>query len=234
MDFVPSMKRIRSNGDEAIRGYISIDYRLSPHPNFIQDPAQTPKSDLRTAEHPDHALDIRAALKFLDAECHISRGYILIGHSAGATLAFQALMGRSALAGQHPRETIPPPAAVIGISGIYDLVALNSRKEGYDAFISAAFSKDQGVWRAASPATFGGSFKETWLGSPLAILAHSPEDTLIDMPETDSMAAKLSNDGINIIAVRDLSGEHDEVWQDGSQVASLVAQALGRLPSVGR
>ncbi|UNI19062.1 Arylformamidase [Purpureocillium takamizusanense] len=233
LNFVPSIKQIQSNFDAAVRGYISVDYRLSPHQDYPQDPAQTPKPELRIAKHPDHVLDIRAALHFLDTEYQISRGYILVGHSAGAMLAFQALMGQSALARQQPRGPIPLPVAIIGISGIYDLVGLNSRKEGYDGFISAAFGKDQKVWQAASPATFGGSFKETWSGSPLAILAHSPEDTLVDMPEIDSMAAKLSEDGINIVAVRDLSGEHDEVWKDGSQLASLVAQALQRLSSAG-
>ncbi|KAJ6438607.1 carbohydrate esterase [Purpureocillium lavendulum] len=234
VDFVPSIKQVLGNRDiaqAAVRGYISIDYRLSPHPDFPQDPAHTPRSDMRTAEHPDHVLDVRAALNFLDSEYHISQGYILLGHSAGATLALQVLMGESALAGQKPRETVPPPTAIIGISGIYDLVALTSRREGYDGFIGVAFGKDQQLWRTASPATFAGSFKDVWPGSPLAVLAHSPEDTLIDMPETDSMATKLLKDGINIVAVRDLSGEHDEVWQDGTQVAALVARALNRLTS---
>lgn len=230
---MPSIKHMLSSQDiaqPAIRGFVSIDYRLSPYADFPQDPAETAGSELRRARHPDHILDVRAALKFLESEYRLASDYVLVGHSAGATLAYQLLMGEEALAGQRMPQTIPLPAAIIGISGIYDLVGLNDRHGGnYAGFISAAFGTDQKAWQRASPASFAGSIKEKWPGSPYSLLAYSAEDTLIDSPETDSMAAKLTKDGVDLSVVRDLTGEHDFVWQDGSQVARLVAEALKRL-----
>ncbi|POR35043.1 Kynurenine formamidase [Tolypocladium paradoxum] len=232
-DFVPSIKHMLSSQDiaqSAIRGFASIDYRLSPYADFPQDPAETPGSELRRARHPDHVLDVRAALKFLESEYQLANDYVLVGHSAGATLAYQLFMGEAALAGQRMPQTIPLPAAVIGIAGIYDLVGLNDRHSGnYAGFISAAFGTDQKAWRRASPAGFAGSIKENWPGCPYSLLAYSAEDSLIDSPETDSMAVKLAEDGVDLSVVRDLTGEHDVVWQDGSQVARLVAQVLERL-----
>ncbi|KND93476.1 Kynurenine formamidase [Tolypocladium ophioglossoides CBS 100239] len=232
-DFMPSIKHMLSSHDIAqfaLRGFVSIDYRLSPYADFPQDPAEAHSPELRRARHPDHILDVRAALKFLESEYQLAKDYVLVGHSAGATLAYQLLMGEAALAGQRMPQTVPLPAAVIGISGIYDLVGLNNRHGGnYAGFISAAFGTDQKAWQRASPASFAGSIKENWPGSPYSLLAHSAEDSLIDSLETESMAAKLAKDGVDLSVVKDLTGEHDFVWQDGSQVARLVAQVLERL-----
>ncbi|PNY29715.1 Kynurenine formamidase [Tolypocladium capitatum] len=235
-DFMPSIKHMLSSQDiarSAIRGFVSIDYRLSPYTDFPQDPAETPGPELRHARHPDHVLDVRAALKFLESEYQLAKDYVLVGHSAGATLAYQLLMGEAALAGQCMPQAIPLPAAVIGISGIYDLVGLNDRHGGnYAGFISVAFGTDQKAWQGASPASFAGSIKEKWSGSPYSLLAYSTEDSLIDSLETESMAAKLTKDGVALSVVKDLTGDHDFVWQDGSQVARLVAQVLERLSQV--
>ena len=237
-NFMPSMRQMLSSRDiaqSAIRGFASIDYRLSPSADFPQDPAETPGSELRQARHPDQVLDVRAALKLLEAEYQLSNDYVLVGHSAGATLAYQILMGEAALAGQRMPQTIPLPAAVIGIAGIYDLVGLNDRFGGnYAGFISATFGTDQKAWQRASPAFFAASFKEKWPGSPYSLLAYSAEDTLVDSVEADVMAAKLTSDGVDLSVIRDLTGDHDFVWQDGSQVARLVAQVLERLSQASR
>ncbi|KAK5993253.1 Kynurenine formamidase [Cladobotryum mycophilum] len=215
-DFVPS----------SVRGFASIDYRLSPHPDFPQDHTTTPATELRIAQHPDHLDDVRSALSFLNAEYSIGGEYVLVGHSAGATLAYQLFMGGASV-------PLPVPAAIIGIAGIYDLIGLCVRKEGYDSFIGGAFGADQSTWDAASPATFDGDFKTVLAanGSPphLSILAASPEDTLIDMPETNLMAEKLAEDDVNLTIVRSLDGEHDSIWEDGSQIADLVIKALAQL-----
>lgn len=229
-------------GRAAIRGFASIDYRLSPNDAYPQDPVDTPASELRVARHPDHVADVRAALGLLAAEHRLADdGYILVGHSAGATLALQLLMGHgdegtSQGEQQQQRCPVPLPAAIVGISGIYDLVGINARYGGtYAGFISAAFGRqDDGGgdgWRAASPACFEGSFRERWPGDPLALLAHSPQDTLVDAAETDAMAAKLMADGVSVSVIKDISGEHDFVWQDGEQVARLVGEALALLSS---
>lgn len=233
-DFVPSMQHLLALRDTcplAVGGFASIDYRLSPSAAAPQDPAETPASELRSARHPDHILDVRAALGLLAAEHGLGDGYVLVGHSAGATLALQLLMGVAALdAPDKHQRPVPLPGAVIAIAGIYDLAGLDTRHGGaYTGFMSSAFGADREAWRTVSPACFSGSFKDNWPGRGYALLAHSPDDILIDGPEMDAMAAKLAADGVDVCLARDLVGEHDFVWQDGTQVTRLVGQVLGRL-----
>jgi kynurenine formamidase len=227
-DFQPSVDRIRMAGsfiDETVQGFVSIDYRLSPHPEFPQDSA-TPSSDLRVAQHPDHIQDIRSALDFVQTKYDISDNYVLVGHSAGATLAFQLLMGDSVLAGQ-PLQEVLLPKAIIGISGIYGLVDIDTRHDGqYAGFISAAFGEDKAKWATASPVQFNGNFREKWPNGALIMLAWSPEDTLIDEPEIDNMTTKLRNDGIRTEVCKTLVGDHDDVWRNGRQLARLVEGSL--------
>ncbi|EEU44667.1 uncharacterized protein NECHADRAFT_84673 [Fusarium vanettenii 77-13-4] len=227
-DFAESIKRTVISGAvalEDIKGFISIDYRLSPHPEFPHDSAN--KTEARDAKHPDHLEDIWSALNFLQGKYKLAEDYILVGHSAGATLAFQLLMGDDVLA-SHAQA--PLPIAIIGVSGIFDLVGLNERFGGnYAGFISSAFGEDQTAWNKASPARFSSSFKDRWTGGKLTVLAWSPEDTLIDGPEIDNMAALLTKQGIDVQVLKDLRGEHDFIWQDGSQIARLIITALHQL-----
>ena len=214
---------------DLIAGFASIDYRLSPHPDYPQDPLSTPSTELRDAQHPDHVHDVESALNFLRQEHGLKDdNYVLVGHSAGATLAFQLLMGSSTRA--HAPSNPPLPAAIIGVSGIYDLVALDNRHQGnYAGFITSAFGDNREVWEAASPAAYTGSFKTSWPCSKFAILAWSQQDTLIDEPEIDAMAGKLIADRVNVFITKDLTGEHDDVWKQGSQLAQLVLQSLAQL-----
>ncbi|KAF4981597.1 hypothetical protein FDECE_17659 [Fusarium decemcellulare] len=234
-DFTESIKRIVISGAvalEDIRGFVSIDYRLSPHPDFPQDPTSTKKSDVHDARHPDPVEDVWSALNFLQDKYSLSDKYILVGHSAGATLAFQLLMGDDVLDGRAPPKALLP-TAIIGVSGIFDLVGINERHDGnYAGFIQAAFGEDQASWKKASPAHFDSSFKERWTGGKLTVLAWSTEDTLIDQPEIDNMSALLTQQGLKVETLKDLRGEHDFVWQDGSQIARLVITALHQLRRV--
>ena len=218
-----------SSASSSIAGFASIDYRLSPHPDHPQEPGETPASELRVAQHPDHVRDVQSALKLLRGEYGLADDYILIGHSAGATLAFQLLMDPP---GQDtpPQAVTPLPAAIVGVSGIYDLVGLDDRHDGnYAGFITSAFGGDKKAWDAASPAKYTGNFKKNWPCCKFAMLAWSHEDTLIDEPELDSMAAKLIKDRVNVSVTKDLTGEHDQVWEGGSQLAKLVLLSLAQL-----
>jgi acetyl esterase/lipase len=213
----------------AVRGFASIDYRLSPHPLFPQDPASTPANELHNANHPDHIQDVISALRLLDTEYGIGNNYVLIGHSAGGTLALQVIMNDDASCAWAP--AVPQPAALISISGIHDLRGIVDRHGGiYEEFTTGVFGPDRQVWDALSPATFAGNFKDAWRNGPgLVILAASAEDTLIDMPELDVMEARLIKDGITPIAIRNLNLEHDDIWREGTQVAALVAKAVAKL-----
>lgn len=226
------MNHLTSSGrlsSDLIAGFASIDYRLSAHPDYPQDPSGTPSTELRDARHPDHVHDVESALNFLRQEHGLKDDkYVLVGHSAGATLAFQLLMGSSTQA--HAPSKPPLPAAIIGVSGIYDLVALDNRHQGnYAGFITGAFGGNKEGWEAASPAAYTGSFKTSWPSSKSVILAWSHQDTLIDEPEIDAMAGKLIADRVNVSITKDLTGEHDDVWEQGSQLTQLVWQSLAQL-----
>lgn len=181
------------------------------------------------ARHPDHLDDVVAGLRFLQGRLGLGSGgagYVLFGHSAGATLAYQALLG--------PAATFAPPTAVVGFEGIYDLVGLDGRMGGgYAGFIEPAFGRDRAAWEEASPATAPGSFG-SWAGQQgggprLAVLAHSADDELVDMPEVDAMEKRLRGDGVrDILVFRDLKGGHFDVLNDGS-FARVLVKTLGEL-----
>lgn len=78
------------------------------------------------------------------------------------------------------------------------------------------------------PARFQGSFKDA-LGASKALLAWSPEDTLVDEPEIEGMTEKLRRDGVQFEVIKTLKGDHDFVWEDGLQVVQLVKRALEML-----
>ncbi|KUI71177.1 Kynurenine formamidase [Cytospora mali] len=201
-----------------VAGFASINYRLSPHPSFAQDLATTPAFAARTARHPDHLDDVLSGLRFLQARFGFGGGYVLFGHSAGACLSYQALLGGGG-------GDVALPVAAVGLEGIYDLVGLDERMGGaYSSFIEAAFGTDREGWRGASPATAEGSFGG-WSGGAgrLAVLAHSPDDELVDMPEVDAMERRLRGDGVsNVLVFRDLKGGHFDVLNDGSFARVLV------------
>lgn len=174
-----------------------------------------------------------AGLRFLQGKFGFGSDYVFFGHSAGAFLNYQVLLGPACLPGDGRQlkdrfGDVKLPVAVVGFEGIYDLAGLNRRMEGkYAGFMEAAFGRDEaGSWDAASPATASGRFKAWSDGvGKLAVLAHSPDDELVDMAECDTMEARLKRDGItNLKVYRDLKGRHFEVLRDGS-FARVISEA---------
>lgn len=137
-------------------------------------------------------------------------------------------MGRDAV----PRCPLPPapfPRAVIGISGIYHIPGLVTRHEGmyggiYRTFITDAFGQDESGWVTASPSCFPGKF--LWQGGKLAVLAWSPEDTMIDRPELTAMTEKLEHDETPMLVRDALYGDHEVVWETGEQLPPLVKEVI--------
>ncbi|KAI1827921.1 hypothetical protein F4861DRAFT_491672 [Xylaria intraflava] len=220
-----------------IAGFASIDYRLSPHPGFPQDPATTPKDEYRGAQHPDHIDDIRSALVFLQRTYGFKSNYLLIGHSAGAALAFQLLAPSTSSDASVGTEQPVLPAAIMGLEGLYDFTGVNERFGGaYAPFFRSAFGEDPAAWDRAAPIKFTGNYAATWLGRRLVLLGWSPDDTLVDEPEADNMARRLrDSDGFvvegegtgvkgekRLILLKDLRGDHDEIWRSGEHVGRMV------------
>lgn len=231
----PASKWHMPEAPSHIAGFASLNYRISPHPSFTQDAATTPPFAARVARHPDHLDDVVSGLAFLQRQLGFGGDYVLFGHSAGAFLAYQALLGPALLRPRGPPEDIALPAAAVGFEGIYDLVGLDGRMGGgYAGFIEGAFGEDRDGWRDASPATAAGSFGE-WAGREgprLAVLAHSADDELVDMPEVGTMEERLRRDGVrDVLVFRDLKGGHFDVVSDGSFARVLIRtlEELARL-----
>ncbi|POS79474.1 hypothetical protein DHEL01_v202126 [Diaporthe helianthi] len=235
----PTSKWHMPDAASRIAGFASLNYRLSPHPDFAQDTDTTPSFAARVARHPDHLDDVVSGLRFLQQQLGFGggasgSGYVLFGHSAGAFLAYQALLGPN-LCSRGLGGDFVAPAAVVGFEGIYDLVGLDGRMGGeYAGFMEAAFGEDRDGWRAASPATAAGSFGK-WAGQKgprLAVLAHSADDELVDMPEVGTMEERLRRDGVrDLLVFRDLKGGHFDVVRDGS-FARVLIRTLDRLTSL--
>ncbi|KAI0205400.1 alpha/beta-hydrolase [Astrocystis sublimbata] len=258
--FVPSIDHILSLspasstsngvGAIAIAGFASIDYRLSPHPDFPQDPATTPTNQYRGARHPDHLDDVRSALVFLQQTYGFGANYVLVGHSAGAALAFQLVATSSPLTGTPGASTMMAgapahpvlPVAIVAFGGLYDFTAVNERFGGtYASFFRSAFG-DADDWDAAAPIKFPGSYAEQWSNGEFVLLGWSPEDTLVDEPEADNMARRIRDiDGFvegvgdeeagkkRLLLFKDLRGDHDDIWRNGEGVARMVWIALQKL-----
>ncbi|KAH8839646.1 hypothetical protein MCOR27_011407 [Pyricularia oryzae] len=219
-----------------IAGFASINYRLSPHANFPQDPAATPANELRAAQHPEHIQDAVAAMTLLHTLRPLDRnrgGYVLTGHSCGATMSYQLLMGAQAGVPSPSALPFPLPAAVVGFEGIYDLNGLDRRKDGnYTGFMAAAFGDDRAAWDLVSPALFRG-YADAWSGVPkhLAVVAHSPEDSLVDMDEAIVMDQALRESGVPALLFKDLTGDHDVVRQEGVHTARVLVKTIETLQS---
>ncbi|KAI0420125.1 alpha/beta-hydrolase [Xylaria grammica] len=233
-------------GDQvgSIAGFASIDYRLSPHPQFPQDAATTPAHEYRGARHPDHLDDVRSALVFLQQTYGFGSNYVLVGHSAGGALAFQLLATSPSSSSDTPSAIAHPvlPAAIVGFEGLYDFTGVDGRYGGaYAPFFRGAFGDDAVDWDAAAPIKFAGSYAEKWANGKFILLGSSPDDTLVDEPEAENMARRLrdvdefveegrgAEGKKKLLLLKDLRGDHDEIWKSGEHVARIVWIALREL-----
>ncbi|KAJ5637604.1 hypothetical protein N7490_007483 [Penicillium lividum] len=225
---------LRNSPGLPISGIASISYRLSAHPGYPQDPSTTPSNEYRNAKHPDHIRDVEAALAFLQNTYSFGPRYILVGHSCGATLAFQAVMGAvanhreqsfnggpdddgagarvSMSPGPLPPKLSAHPAAIVGVAGIYDLRRLQDTHRNigaYREFIEGAFGNDVMLWDGVSPAQMVGSrgVEGGWTTGRLVVLAHSKDDELVDEGQVEEMREALKGweAGQARIPVRELS-----------------------------
>ncbi|CAK7271205.1 Kynurenine formamidase [Sporothrix epigloea] len=237
-----------------IAGFASIGYRLSPHPRFPQDPATTPAEQLRMARHPHHFDDVRAGLAALakdggdngsPADYLLHDRYIVYGHSCGAFLAFQLWTEQANGQGRRP-------PCIVGLDGIYDLRGFVERGGSPEhgggpgtefaavltEIAEGAFGLDPNVWDRASPARYdfsqmGETAATRDQKARLAIVAYSTEDELVDIGEIKSMERAIqggqSSGSLTYVALRDLRGRHDEIHEDGHEVARVLTEAVKRL-----
>ncbi|KAK5137419.1 hypothetical protein LTR08_008997 [Meristemomyces frigidus] len=223
---------LQSREIEHIAGLASINYRLSPHPSHASDPSN-PSDPARNAKHPDHINDVLAALLHLQETFRFEDRYILVGHSCGATLAFQVAMKR--YWGSQYESTLAlelnvvPPLAILGVEGLYDLPALvsyHSSEAAYRDFVANACGQDEATWAAVSPVA--GAYDDSWQDGKLAVLAHSRDDELVEWEQVDHMHKALKSQGFDEVSgdrrlkLVELIGKHDQVWQEGKMLAMAI------------
>ncbi|KKF96270.1 General stress protein 69 [Ceratocystis platani] len=189
-------------------GFASLEYRLSAHPDHPQGP-ETPATDIRSAQHPDHVNDICSGLELLEETYGLSKGqYMLVGHSCGATLAFQTFLEefRGGIVENHKDS---PWAGV------------------YRDFVRGAFGEDEGgAWDDVSPVNFLAQQRlEAYLG---VVLCTATSDSLVEDNQRQEMATRCSGLGIEVIEIS-VEGDHDEMWQIGSRQAAAIQAALERV-----
>ncbi|KAI0157656.1 alpha/beta-hydrolase [Xylariaceae sp. FL1272] len=244
--FVPTIDHILATTPDSkkslIAGFAAIDYRLSAHPRFPQDPSTTPPAEYRGAKHPDHINDVRSALVYLQQTYGFGSNYVLLGHSAGASMCFQLLSSsKDGATGVAVTDTKEPalPRAMVPFCGLYDFAGINARFDGqYAVFFNGAFGDSPEDWAAGCPIEFSGNYVEKWPGKSFLLLGLSPTDSLVDEPETQNMARRLrekdrfteGGGDHEVLVLSDLVGDHDELWQSGEHVARMAWIALRRVP----
>ncbi|TDZ21421.1 Kynurenine formamidase [Colletotrichum orbiculare MAFF 240422] len=203
-----------------VAGIASLNYRLSALPGV--QPNNTHASELQNARWPDHLDDAVAAIKDLGRRYPIDGRYVVGGHSVGAQISFFAAL--ESLRG----ESMPKPAAVFGVSGIYDYPRLHVSHPGYDYLVLNAMREDQLV--EASPALVDAE-KYAALNLEAFVIAHSRNDGLVPWDQPEAIQATLG--GIPELASKtslvELDGQHNEIWRGGVQLAKAFTETLARL-----
>ncbi|MCJ1304457.1 hypothetical protein MMC08_007269 [Hypocenomyce scalaris] len=207
--------------------FASLDYRLSPYPSHDSNPSSL-SDPVRNVQHPTHIQDVLAAVQHLQKEYNFQDGYILVGHSTGGSLVYQAAMGNWGL----PHSVIPP-LAILGVSGIYDIPLFLTDHPDQESVIKNAFGSDTSVWESASPALNVGA--KGWRDPQLTMLAQSKDDTEVDEGQGQAMLQALEDhpadcgeggwqrkDHLMI-----LRGQHNELWEKGTELARAIEEAVG-------
>ncbi|KAL4930167.1 arylformamidase [Aspergillus undulatus] len=231
---------------QQISGLASISYRLSPHPSHPQDPSALPSS-LRAAKHPDHLADVQSALAFLQKKYGFGGRYVLVGHSCGATVAFQTVMDSLKNKGTGEGEIkYELPLGILGMAGIYDLRRLrDSHRDisAYEELIAGAFGDDEEVWDAASPGVVqGAEGVEGWKDGRAVVLAHSRDDELCDTAQSENMKVflegwkgkgKAGEGKAREVQFLPIEGQHDEAWMKGEELARAILVTIQKLRDLG-
>jgi hypothetical protein len=229
---------------EHVTAFASIDYRLSPHPRYPQDPKSTPEKEYRDAVHPDHVKDVKDGIEKVLEKYGVGAGeYIVVGHSVGATMAFWCGMGEDLfhlMDGKGEKDEIKNevkehavlkkwPYCIVGVAGIYDIPTLINRHKDetiYRQFVEGALGRDEQVWKKLSPVLYQ-RWKVTGKNIKQIILAHSETDGMVEMEQVEDMEKTVKDEWDTVLCKRvNISGQHDEVWEQGAKLAAVVELAV--------
>lgn len=160
-----------------------------------------------TIQHPDHIIDVGKAVEHLynhPTEQYDPKQIYLVGHSAGAHIAMMLLLDSKLPYHQYI-------AGIIGVSGIYDIPLLVKTFPSYLDFIEQAFGSDQATFHEASPISKASD--ELNKQKPI-IIAHSPEDSLIDNDQALVMDQRLKTlQHQHTVLDMALAGDHYDIMK---------------------
>jgi len=223
----------------------SVNYRLSPHPDF---PAKEGEGEGRDVKWPVHVEDVRDAVGWLRGrdegwgECE----WILCGHSVGGTRALMLGM-ESAPDGDGEEERkwpdgiwgtetpMPGLKAIISIAGIYDFAACRdahpAARNIYDAFITGAFGPEaEGGWGRGDLMRCG---RRVAGGVEVVLVVHSRGDELVEWGQGVGIVGVLrkeereGREGVGVLV--EVEGGHQDIIRGGEVVGMVVKRAVGML-----
>lgn len=216
-----------SSSRDSFAGFASINYSLSPYPSHTTNPS-SPDDASRNAHHARHVVDVAHALIYLQDRYNINNHYILVGHSAGATLAFQ--LHQDLL----PGLSLPQPSSVLGIAGIYNFKSFIESHSGISAYkeiVENAFP-DRTTWEEASPYSNQSSKRTLWAHAETIVISKSKDDELVEDGQASYMLERARSVASVSKKVHSLEarGQHDQIWSSGDILASLVVSTMGFQP----
>ncbi len=201
--------------------------------------------------HPQHIEDVARGVAWLQKQYGIDR-WIGVGHSCGASLLLQ-LIGGIGVPGNV--EGVKKPLALLLLEGIYNIPLLlrnhlppscpEDIARIYSDFVAGAFGSDPAAYAAVSPVS-GRYGRDVWPEGRLIMVCHSYEDELVERAQRDVLCVALDREGWSLVMedgdeedvvkgeearvlnVRDVKGGHDWIWEDGEQIARLIAEVVGR------
>jgi acetyl esterase/lipase len=206
-----------------LAGVASVNYALSAGAE------DTCLPEGRGYVHPRHLLDVCAGLRKLADLRGVGRDpaleWMIAGHSCGATMAFQLVMGLDVEL-RRDAGVVVPPVAVVGLEGLYDLSAAP-----YPEMFAMAFGPNPQEWKRLSPTRNAerlNAERKPWMKH--IILGHSRGDSLVDWQQPVDMCEAVKP-GVGSVELVELVGEHDEVWTGGLELARLLGHAIDRVVS---
>jgi acetyl esterase/lipase len=234
--FAPTVKELTAKHSSIfsnIAGIASIDYSLSPQGKDI-----APLDPARRAKHPDHIVDVLTGLSYLQSKAGFGSNYVLLGHSCGATLAFQVAMSHSKWGPSATALQVAKPKAIIGLNGLYDMPTL-IREPGekhaalqpvYENFTRLAFGDDEKVWYTICPISVS-DWKVEWAEGSKFVFVQSHEDSLVPYRQLEDMRKALLASKAEGLEVGELlaAGDHNELWEKGDRLAEIVVEVVKSL-----
>lgn len=200
----------------SIAGFASINYRLSPYADHAELPS-SPEDPSRNVHYPSHLSDIERALIYLEDQYRISNRYLLVGHSAGATMALELQKG-----------SLPTPLVVLGVAGIYDFEGLIQAHDhpAYKEFMENAFP-DKTLWKKAAPYT-NFSPHNLYEIAKVVVISYSDDDQLVETGQAMSMLERIELGPLpkSRVHVLKASGNHNDIWESGTILAGLITKSL--------